>query len=88
MMFKCNSCGECCRNLDKSEIYRNLHEGGGICKYLKGDRCTIYSQRPLFCRVDECYKEFFELELSLEEYYELNYEMCKKLKSNKNMRRN
>lgn len=58
-MFKCDECGECCRNLDKSPLYAELHNGDGICKYLKDNRCSIYENRPLLCRVDECYEEFF-----------------------------
>lgn len=79
-MFQCEKCGACCRNLDKSSIYAELDSGGGVCKYLKGNQCSIYNDRPLLCRIDECYDVFFKDQYSLEEYYELNYQVCKKLK--------
>lgn len=79
-MFKCDKCGQCCRNLKKSELYADLHNGDGICKYLIGNICSIYSNRPLLCRIDESYERFFKEKMSLEEYYLLNYKMCEKLK--------
>lgn len=79
-MFQCEKCGACCRNLDKSSIYAELDLGDGVCKYLNGNLCSIYSDRPLLCRIDECYDVFFKDRYSLEEYYELNYQICKRLK--------
>lgn len=72
MMFKCDKCGECCRNLNKSEIYKELDRGDGICKYLKGNLCSIYELRPLLCRVDESYEKFFKNMMTKEKYYKLN----------------
>lgn len=79
-MFKCDCCGCCCRNIDKSELYSDLDRGDGTCKYLTESLCSIYDKRPLFCRVDECYELFFKDIMSLDEYYRLNIEECKKLK--------
>ena len=79
-MFVCTMCGECCRNLDKSDIYKELNRGDGICKYLEGNMCTIYDNRPLLCRIDESYEYLFKDKISLDEYYNINYEVCKKLK--------
>ena len=59
-MFQCDMCGECCRNLNKSPIYNYLHNGNGICKYLRGNLCSIYENRPLLCRIDESYIVFFQ----------------------------
>ena len=78
-MFKCDKCGICCRNLKLSPLYVDLDRGDGVCKYLQDSLCSIYTSRPLICRVDECY-EFFKQSMTLEEYYELNYESCNKLK--------
>lgn len=83
MMFECDKCGECCRNLDKSPIYNDLHNGNGICRYLKGNLCSIYERRPLFCRVDECYEVMFKEKFGYEEYLQLNYKYCKELKFSK-----
>lgn len=79
-MFNCSKCGECCRNLNKSELYKELHNGDGICKFLNGNLCSIYEKRPLLCNVDESYKIYFKDKMSLNEYYSLNYEACKLLK--------
>ncbi len=81
MMFNCTCCGECCRNLNKSDIYSELDGGNGICKYLNGNKCSIYNERPLLCRIDESYEFYFKEKYSLEEYYELNYSVCKQLQS-------
>lgn len=80
--FVCDCCGLCCMNLKKSEIYSDLDRGDGVCKFFdeKTRLCSIYSERPLKCNVDEMYETYFKSKLSKEVYYELNYNACKKLK--------
>lgn len=78
-MFKCDCCGACCRNIDKSELYAELDRGDGVCKYLDGNLCSIYAERPLLCRVDESYELYFSERYSLEQYYALNYKICREL---------
>lgn len=80
-MFECDKCGCCCRHLDRSELYAGLDRGDGVCKYLSADLCTIYEDRPLLCRVDECYELYFSKILSKEEYYLLNKKACEFLRS-------
>ncbi len=80
-MFKCDKCGQCCRYLDKSEIYKELDRGDGVCIYLVGNLCGIYEDRPLICRVDEAYYAFFGGLMTKQEYYRLNYHACDKLKN-------
>lgn len=82
-MFKCERCGCCCRNLDKSSIYASLDRGDGTCKYLKGNDCSIYQERPLLCRVDECYDKFFSHLMDKEDYYRMNKTACDNLKKSK-----
>ncbi|MCI8377963.1 MAG: YkgJ family cysteine cluster protein [Lachnospiraceae bacterium] len=79
-MFACKQCGLCCRNLKLSPLYAELDRGDGVCRYLKGNLCSIYNERPLLCRIDESYEVYFKGSFSKEEYYKLNYEMCNKLK--------
>lgn len=79
-MFKCDKCGECCRQLNKSSIYDDLHDGGGVCRYLKNNLCSIYEKRPLLCRVDESYDAVFKDKLSYDEYIQLNYKFCNEIK--------
>ncbi len=80
-MFECDCCGCCCKNLDKSELYADLDRGDGTCIYLAGNLCSIYDERPLLCRVDECYERYFCEFMEYEEYYRLNKEECKNLKN-------
>lgn len=82
-MFKCDMCGECCRNISGIEIYKDLDNGFGVCKYLVGDRCSIYENRPLLCRVDDSYESFFKSFMDKETYYMQNYIICEKLKKRK-----
>ena len=79
-MFKCDVCGECCRHLDRSDIYKELARGDGTCRYLEDNLCSIYDDRPLICRVDDAYYAFFQDEMTLDEYYRLNYEACHRMK--------
>ena len=81
MMFKCSQCGVCCRHLDRSELYRELDRGDGVCRYLKGNLCSIYENRPLLCRIDESYDKFFSEIYTRDEYYRLNEQGCKILQS-------
>lgn len=78
-MYKCEHCGCCCRNLDKSDIYASLDRGDGVCKYLVGNDCSIYKNRPLLCRIDESYDSMFSSIMTREEFYILNKKACKKL---------
>ncbi len=47
----CDKCGICCKNLKLSDVYINLHNGDGICRYLdlETNLCTIYENRPILC---------------------------------------
>lgn len=82
-MFNCDCCGCCCRNLDKSNYYAKLDRGDGVCKYLSGNLCSIYNERPLLCRIDECYDIYFSKFIDRKQYYELNTIECQKLKNPK-----
>lgn len=84
-MFKCDKCGECCRNLHLSDLYKELDKGDGVCKYLEGNLCSIYNERSLLCRVDESYQKLFKEKVSYDEYLKLNEYYCEKFK---NQRRN
>ena len=79
-MFNCEKCGSCCRHLNLSKLFSDLDRGDGICKFLNGNLCSIYDDRPLKCRVDEAYCAWFKDEISIDEYYHLNYKMCNIIK--------
>lgn len=82
MAFKCDGCGQCCQNLQSSDIYDDLNDGTGVCIYF--DRvtklCKIYENRPLKCNVDKMYEVYYYKYYRRQEYYALNYACCKKLK--------
>lgn len=84
-MFHCDQCGACCRNLKLFPLYAELDRGDGVCKYLSGNLCSIYDERPVLCRVDESFQLFFSDLLTKEEYYRLNYEACDRLKKKDRM---
>lgn len=81
-MFECDKCGLCCKQVGKSDIYAWLDRGDGVCKYYDNETklCCIYDKRPIICNIDEAYKVYFKNQLSLEEYYQLNYNACQLLK--------
>lgn len=80
MMFPCDQCGECCRNLQMSELYKELDRGDGVCKFLDGNLCSIYQSRPLLCRIDESYDRFFKDSMTRDEFYRANLQVCSELK--------
>ncbi|MGD6778495.1 hypothetical protein ACQCT3_02465 [Sutcliffiella horikoshii] len=47
--------------------------------YLENNMCRIYATRPLICRIDEMYEQFFHEQLSKEEYYDINIKACQQL---------
>jgi Fe-S-cluster containining protein len=84
-MFKCDKCGECCRNIGNSKELKKFDRGDGVCKYLdeKTNLCKIYNNRPEICRVDLMYEKYYKKFYSKEEFYELNYKACEILKQKK-----
>lgn len=83
--FKCDCCGLCCMNLNMSEIYSDLDRGDGVCIYfdMKTKLCSIYDKRPEKCNIDKTYERLYQGEMIREQFYQLNYEMCKLLKMKK-----
>ncbi len=79
-MFECDKCGLCCAHIGGVELYKDLDRGDGVCKFLKENLCSIYNHRPILCRIDESWKIYFSTEMTLERYYEINCQGCKKLK--------
>lgn len=82
-MFICERCGLCCKAVSRSDIYKYLDCGDGSCRHLNKETndCNIYNDRPLICRVDEAYYQWFHNQMSLEEYYQLNYKACRLLRN-------
>ena len=82
MSFECDCCGACCKNIRLSEFYsEELDRGDGVCIHLTADNlCEIYSERPLFCNIDAYWEKFLTEEMTREDFYEMNYRACAKLK--------
>ena len=81
MRFKCDKCGLCCKCISLNPIFVALDRGDGVCKYLKDNLCSIYEERPLICRIDDCYNAYFEKQYTIEEFYSMNEEICSQLKN-------
>lgn len=82
MKFTCDKCGLCCSHLkDFGPPYENLDRGDGVCKNFNEETklCNIYEQRPILCRVEDGYKQFFS-HIPYEEYVEKNLLGCQALK--------
>lgn len=70
----------CCRNLSNNELYSDLDRGDGVCKFLKGNLCSIYESRPIKCNTEKFYEKYLERVISKVDYETLNKNSCKKLK--------
>jgi len=81
--FVCSQCGLCCRQIGKVSELKDLDRGDGVCRHLENNLCQIYETRPMFCRVEEMYEMFSDM-YDLETFYELNYQICRKLQSEQN----
>ena len=81
-MFNCSKCGLCCMNIGDSPLFEDLNRGDGICKnYDESSKlCAIYKERPVKCNVDLAYVLYFSEVMSLDEFYELNYAVCRELR--------
>ncbi len=82
--FPCTGCGECCRHINRVEQLAVYDRGDGVCKYLSGNLCSIYKDRPEICRVDHMYEKIFCNYMSREDYYEANLAVCRKLREDQN----
>ena len=80
-MFECDMCGECCRNISGVELLAEYDNGNGVCKYLIGNKCSVYEKRPLICKVDDFYDMYLSDQMSREEFYRQNHNACVLLKN-------
>ncbi len=80
--FYCDMCGLCCQNVGKIPSLKIFDRGDGICKNYNtmNHKCLIYNKRPILCNVDRFYDVYLEKTMTREEWHNLNYECCNKLK--------
>ena len=84
VMFVCNKCGLCCRNIDKIEELSQYDNGNGVCIYLTDDNlCAIYDTRPDICNTDKMYKLKYSNIMTPTEYANMNKEGCELLELQK-----
>ena len=85
MTFPCTRCGLCCQHIQHVPQLNEFHSGDGVCRhYINGEGCSIYEQRPMVCRIDEGYQQFFSEQFTLTEFYQKNAEVCNQLQSERN----
>lgn len=79
--FPCNGCGSCCRLVANISETAWLDRGDSVCKYLdeQSNRCTIYSNRPLVCRVEDYYLAHLSSRIAWDDFVKVNLEVCEKL---------
>lgn len=79
--FPCNACGKCCRHINLSSETAFLDRGDGICRHFdeKSNQCTIYTQRPLVCRVEDYYHTYLSKRYSWNEFIRINVDICRQL---------
>ncbi|KHM51450.1 hypothetical protein NZ47_10510 [Anaerovibrio lipolyticus] len=77
-MFPCSRCGNCCKSIGKTIWGKAMALEDGSCKWLNTETnlCTIYNNRPTMCNVDECYEKFYITEMSRDDFYQLNKQVC------------
>lgn len=77
-IYKCENCGECCKNWNPAKHDKNIVDKNGVCKYLdiNTNLCTIYENRPIFCRIDELYKKEFKDKMDWNYYIKLQKIGC------------
>lgn len=84
-VFPCTSCGICCRNIDKVDELKEFNNNG-VCINLQADNtCKIYHTRPLVCRVDELYEQYFSNQMSKIDFYNKNIRICNSLQKKSNI---
>lgn len=83
MEFVCDKCGICCQSLKGAELYKDLDDGTGVCRYFDKTTklCTIYDHRPEKCNVKDMYKYAAD-RYSYDEYVQLNIKSCEELRRN------
>jgi Fe-S-cluster containining protein len=79
--FPCNGCGKCCRRVGLSEQTAFLDRGDGVCRYFGevDNRCRIYADRPLVCRVEAYYERHLADRFAWDEFVKINLQICERL---------
>lgn len=88
MIYPCSGCGACCRRVNVAvEHSKELDIGhdlsfpygwdeDGVCEMLENNRCRVYENRPLICRIDDLQKIVGG---SKKKFYKLTAKACNAL---------
>ena len=81
-MFPCERCGVCCRSIAGVFLAKDMVLPNGVCKFFdeSNNLCKIYSNRPIFCRVDDFYNKFLSENIPRQKFYDQVKNACKKLR--------
>lgn len=90
--FPCTGCGGCCRiigdilsssNKPENPVLRHVIESfpysagaNGACEKLVDNRCSVYAERPLLCKVDLLGEL---LNINKRDWYTTNAQSCNKI---------
>lgn len=76
--FPCTQCGLCCQHVNLAPETQFLDRGDGTCRHYDAPSkgCSIYSERPAICRVDQQFHIRYSRYYSWDEYVRLNLEVC------------
>ena len=75
----CTGCSLCCRMVSLNPDFTEPIDENGVCVHLKDNKCSIYEDRPLLCRVDEMYEELKDNFASKEDYIKTTIKVCNSL---------
>lgn len=94
-MFPCTGCGCCCKRVNKGvEFIRQMtddpifdfpyqwDEAGRCEKLTEENKCSIYEERPLVCKIDELMNV---TGINQERYYKLTANACNKMQLEDNI---
>jgi Fe-S-cluster containining protein len=74
--FPCIKCGLCCRALKNVSAATEYNRGDGVCKYLDGNLCSVYTERPLLCNVEGMYQAYFKDSMDEDTFFKMNLNAC------------
>ncbi|MGL5673607.1 MAG: YkgJ family cysteine cluster protein [Plesiomonas shigelloides] len=79
--FPCTACGQCCRRVNKNTLTVFLDRGDGVCRHFNEQNhlCSIYSERPLVCRVEDYYRVHLAELISWDNFVKINVDICREL---------
>lgn len=72
----CTRCGECCRHISGIEELKDFDSENGVCKFLDGNICRIFDNRPIVCNAERFYSERLSDKLTKDDFFELVVRYC------------